>query len=151
MTFLHNPEIQEIVQTYAIPNDSWQDWTPTVTQSVSVTATVDYARYAVLVNTAIVQVKLTITGSGTAGQIIAIGGQPSPIQHGNTNSLQSVIGSGIILDSGNVYYQGAVVSRGPTIWSFIVSGNGNLVGAAPNFGLAANDVISFQCTYERDS
>lgn len=60
--------------------DGWQDWTPTVTQSGAVSNTVLYAKYLVMGPITFFTAAIDITGSGTGGNAIVIGGQPADLQ-----------------------------------------------------------------------
>lgn len=123
-----------------------QNWTPTVTQSGAVAVTVTTARYSISGDICHVQVLLAITGSGTSGNAIIIGGQPAAIQPANTGGI--VMGSVRILDTGTAFYVGSVVAVGATDFRFYTDGTANYVGISPAFGLANGDSISFQASYE---
>lgn len=126
----------------------WTDWAPTVTQSGSVTVTVNYARYMIIQNTAIIQVSLEATAGGSAGNPVIIGGQPDVIAVANLGGTFSVIGSGFV-ENGATRYAGQLVAAGANDWRFIVSGNTGTMGATPSFALASGDEISFIAMYER--
>lgn len=145
-----NPAMVDIMGNHFIPNDKvFRDWTPTITQSVSVSGTITYARYITLAQVAIVQARITISSAGVANNAIVIGGQPSVIEHGNTDSGQSIIGSIIIFDSGTAIYHGALLSLGATDWRGMSDGSGSYIGIVPNFALASGDAIGIQAVYER--
>ena len=129
--------------------EAWRDWTPTVTQSGSVTVTVTYARYIVLARTVITQAQLSITGSGTGNNAIVIGGVPSVIQPANNSGNTAVIGSALVFESGVGFWGGALVAFGASDWRITHGGNTSWVGITPNFGLSASDTIGFMATYER--
>lgn len=131
-----------------LTRDSWQNWTPTVTQGVAVGITVDYARYVVLANTVIVQARLAITSAGTAGNAIVIGGIPAAVAPVRGGTFLDVIGTMIVQDTGTAYYHGGLVSSGVTNW-VAMAHNGAQIGVAPNFALANGDYIGIQATYER--
>lgn len=124
-----------------------QDWTPTVTQLGAVAVTVTFARYFIVGEVAIVQVRLVATAAGTAGNAIVIAGQPAVIQPVNAGT--SVIGSAMVLDQGTAFYAGALVAIGVTDWEIMLGdGRGAYLGASPSFALANTDVITFQAAYE---
>lgn len=129
-----------------LTRDPWQDWTPTVTQLGAVTVTVNYARYVVLAQTVVVQARLTVTGSGTAGNAIVIAGIPSPIASANINTY-AIIGSALVVTS--IHYHGALVANGADDWRIIIDGSSNFLGISPSIALANNHQISLQATYER--
>ncbi len=126
----------------------WVDWTPTVTQLGAVTVTVNWARYITIGDLAVVGIRLTVTGSGTAGNNIIIGGQPVAIQAAN-NANVATIGTGIVFDSGTAVYHGALSAQSATDWRMFADGLNNAIGTTPSFGLVAGDVISLQAAYER--
>lgn len=128
----------------------WISWTPTVTQSGAVAVTVTYARYIIFGNSVIVEARLAVTGTGTAGNAIIIGGQPAVIAHGNSNSAYSIIGGLLILDTtASLHYHGALVSFGAADWRGITHNSNNFTGVSPSFALANGHVVAFQATYER--
>lgn len=127
----------------------WQTWTPTVTQGVAVTVTVNYARYVVIGQTVVMMIRLSCTSAGTAGSVISIGGQGAIIQPTNTSGV-TVIGSGIINDtSAGTNYQGAIIAFGATDWRFIINLSTAYLGSNPALTLASGDAISFVASYER--
>lgn len=123
-------------------------WTPTITQSGSVTVTVNRAKYTINGNTAVANIYLTVTGSGTGGNVIVIGGQPSAIQPSGYVAGE-VIGIARILDSSaSTHYVGALIYVGATDWRIMApAAVGNYLGAVPSFALANNDVINLAATY----
>lgn len=125
---------------------TWTAWTPTVTQSGSVTVTVTRARYIVAGKIAHVQANLLVTGSGTITNAIVIGGQPAAIQ----SPANLIIGGGLIIDTGTQIYGGlSLVAVGATDWRFYGYAAGTShAGVTPNFALANTDVIQFQAVYE---
>lgn len=122
----------------------WTNWTPTVTQTGSVTVTVTHAAYQITGDLCVTNVRLAVTGSGSAGAVIQIGGQPSEMQ---ASANQTVIGMIQILDAGIAHYVGSIYINGATDWRGFQDGAGNFMGAAPNFGLANGDFIFFYCVY----
>lgn len=122
----------------------WVAWTPTVTQGVSVTATVSYARCILSNNTVTLTTLLTATSAGTAGTAIVVSGLPYSIA--NTSAF-SAIGSGVIVDAGVAVYAGIAVAAGANDIRVIYPGS-NYIGVIPNFALANTDVISIAATYE---
>lgn len=68
---------------------AWQDYTPTWTQSATITKTVNWARYTQLNKLVIVSIKMTATGAGTASNAVKVG---LPV---NASSNNYLIGTGI--------------------------------------------------------
>lgn len=122
---------------------AWADWTPTITQSVSVSFTNNFSRYAVIENTVIVRASLTVTSSGTGNNSIVIGGIPE-----NAADNSGIAGTMAILDNGTAYYVGALFISGTTFLGR-AHALGSAFGVAPNFALASGDIIYLVATYER--
>jgi len=132
-----------------LTRDPWQDWTPTVTQDVAVTVTVIYARYIVISQGVIVQARLSVTGSGTAGNAVVIAGIPSPIAAKNPNTY-TIIGGGFVVNTtASVHYHGALMANGANDWRIITDGSNGFLGVNPSFALASGHQISLQAAYER--
>lgn len=128
----------------------WQSWTPTVTQSGSVTITIVYAQYTIIGNAVSIIARLSVTGSGTIANAIVIGGVPVAIRPSIAVDSYSMIGEGFILNTtASVHYHGALMAFGATDWRIITDGSNNFLGANPSFALASGHVIALQATYPR--
>lgn len=123
---------------------TWADWTPTVTQSVSVTVTVTEAKYAIIGKVCHIYAKLTCTSAGTAANDIIIGGQPAAAQPAVTGLDAGV---GHVLDNGSANYRGILNIRGTTDFRLIDTSSRVEIGTNPNFALANTDTIDFSATY----
>lgn len=140
--------LQKQIDTLVKPEvGRWQSWIPTVTQGVAVTCNIIFARYKTKDNEVVLEVDLTITSAGTAGQPIVISGLPTAIQPVNAASNTHVIGSALVL--GTVYYQGSIIVFGANALRFVAHGTVAQIGQDPPFGLGNGDTIGFQATYER--
>jgi len=129
-------------------NPVWTNWTPTVTQSGSVTiGTPTYCEYKIEKGLAFTWGRLPVTGSGTLNNAIVIGGVPAAIQPTESGDDTYIIGECLIKDNGTLYYHGALVAVGASDWRIIAHGLGNYVGITPNFGLANGDEITFKALY----
>lgn len=130
-----------------LESSEWVDWTPTVTQTGNVTKTITYARYIIIDSGKVtVSCKMLITGTGTAGSIIVVSGIPISAKYTGDSVC---VGSAIIKDTGTAFYECAVEMSTATTIRFLGYNVVDYVGAVPNFGLAANDIISFTITYEK--
>ena len=121
----------------------WESYTPTVKAgATTLTGTVNTARYCQIQKTVIVQIFLTVTGAGTASQIVAVG---LPFTAKNTSAF---IGSGFVYDaSANFMYNILpTADAGPTFTMFYQTGNN--FGASPAVTLANTDQLRFQLAYE---
>lgn len=123
-------------------------WTPTVTQSGSVTVTVSYAKYSIVGNVAVVRARLAVTGSGTIGNTIVIAGIPAAIASIDTDTY-AVIGTGFIANTtaGTIHYHGALVAQGANDWRIITDGSNSYLGINPSFALASGHTIALQAAY----
>lgn len=126
---------------------AWTSFTPTLTQSATVTKTTNHAKYIVLGKWMSVVVDMTVTGAGTANNAIVIG---LPVAIPLT---QYAIGSGFVYDSSAAgFYTGvAVVNTTTTI--NIMPGQGllGLLGATNGqmtAALATGDRVCYQVTCE---
>ena len=121
---------------------AWVDYTPTLTQGVTVTKTINHARYCQIQKTVIVQIFLTVTGAGTASQIVAVG---LPFFAKNNNAF---VGSGFVYDASTdvIYNILPTADAGPTFTMFYQTGNN--FGASPAVTLANTDQLRFQLAYE---
>ncbi len=122
---------------------AWVDYTPTLTQSATVTKTINNARYCQIQKTVFVQVYLIATSAGTAGNIVKIG---LPIAARTANS--STTGIGQIYDaSTNVIYVVSAYLTDVNSCAFLYQ-TGNPYGISPAITLAASDQLQMNLTYE---
>lgn len=122
---------------------AWVDYTPTLTQNVTVTKTINYARYCQIQKTIFVQGQLTITGAGTAANEVVVG---LPITASSFTSR--IIGPAYIYDQSAfvMYNLSAYMASSTTVKFFYQNGTG--WGFQPNIALANTDQISFSFCYE---
>jgi hypothetical protein len=122
---------------------AWVDYTPTLTQGVTVTKTISYARYCQFQKTIIVQVLLIATSAGTAAAEVAIG---LPLTA--TGTLNRANGTGFVYDaSANVIYNmTSFLATTTTAKFYYQSGFG--FGTSPAVTLANTDQLSFTFIYE---
>ena len=120
---------------------AWVDYTPTLTQGVTVSKTVTQARYCQFQKTIIGQVLLSATSGGTGGTAVAIG-LPSAVRAGNP-----LVGSGYIYDtSTNTMYNLTFTGSGAGVSGYYQTGN--QWGNSPNIALASGDQIAINFSYE---
>jgi len=136
-------QVNELSRIELLSHTGWTDWTPTLTQSVGVTATIHEARYKVLEKVARVQCRLAITSAGTIANGIIIGGQPAAIQP----AAETLVGTFLLLDAGTAYYIGGIRAVTATNWQMFAHNQASSVGAAPSFALASGDALYFQGSY----
>lgn len=124
-------------------------WTPTVTQSGSVTVTVNYAKYQRVGRMIMGWFKVTCTGSGTISNPVIIGGIPATAAASDVG-----IGPATLYDTSTTQnWLGLLTLESTTTFS-IASGDGSTGGDA-RFGmdqftnaLASGDIIKGAFTYE---
>ena len=119
-------------------------WTPTITQGVSVTVTVNFAEYVVIGPVAYVWWELNVTSAGTSGSAIVIGGQPAAIQSVRA-SAELVIGHGEIDDSGTAHRSVRVLATSATGWRmqfYNDFANAGTAGVISAFALASGDRVN---------
>ena len=139
------------VNTYLMgEGGAWTSWTPTVTQSVSVTVTVTRAKYARYGRTIHWTCQLAVTGTGTAANPIYVS---LPVTA--ANGIDSHGGSGYLYDSSAATFYPCVI-LGATTTTFQMLGT---AATAPTLGagggftaaLASGDGITVAGTYEAAS
>lgn len=134
--------------TVASPSYTWTDYVPVLTQSSAVTATVNFAKYADVGNIRFIDVSLSITGSGSASNLVTVS-IPS-----SAASTDATVGSGYFYDASAPGYLTFIVeTESSTTVKFLPSGGGtstnkNFLGAGTPFqsALASGDLIKFQAT-----
>ena len=122
---------------------AWVDYTPTLTQSATVTKTISYARYCQFQKTIIAQVFLIATSAGTIANEVTVG---LPIT--GTGANFRGIGTGFIYDASTaIMYNCSAFQATSTTAKFFYQGGAGW-GTSPNLALANNDQISFTFIYE---
>ncbi len=127
---------------------AWTSYTPTLTQSGSVTKTVNYAKYNKIGRRVIGATHMTCSSTGTAGNSITVG---LPVTAASFTGTP-IIGTFWVYDiTATTGYLGALIMVSTTTavgWGSGYSGN---IGSTPNFGLATNDQVGFSFAYEAAS
>lgn len=125
---------------------AWTNWTPTFTQTATITKTT-LGRYCAFGKIGMIQVRLDATSAGTSGAQIQVGNIPSGIAP--LNNVDMAVGSYLFYDaSANTYYMGSVltISGGATLY---FGSDANLsLGATPAFAVASGDVFTFTASWE---
>jgi hypothetical protein len=120
------------------------DYTPTLTQSATVTKTVVMARYFQFQKFFTGQILMNCTGAGTIGNAVQIG-LPFAVK-----TSSPMTGFGYIYDaSTNTIYNLSFVPFAPggaTLAGFYQTGN--VFGVSPNLALANGDQIAINFSYE---
>lgn len=135
------------VNTYlAGEGGAWTTWTPTVTQSGSVTVTVTRARYSRYGRSIHFVALLAVTGTGTGANDVSVS---LPV----TAAASSIpVGYGSIYDaSANVSYHGPLVAATTTTGKMVATSGGTsgyLGSVGFTAALANTDSVWIQGTYE---
>ena len=132
----------------ALAVSGWTTWTPTVTQSGAVAATVTRARYKIVNKICHTEVSLAVTAAGTAANAITIAGHPAAIQPAYSHASGFPIGTAVIINTSTATYTGIVVATQATQFGFRYTVAEGWIGVNPNFALANGDFIFFSSTYE---
>lgn len=121
---------------------AWVDYTPTLTQSATVTKTVNHARYCQIQKLIVVEIFMSVTGAGTAGNGVRVG-LPVSCRNGGAQ-----LGSGFIYDaSANFMYNILPYQFDANTVAFFYQ-TGSEFGSSPAVTLAASDQIRLKLTYE---
>lgn len=126
----------------------WTSYVPTLTQSATVTKTVNYANYYKVGRLVVVEGSLGVTGSGTGANGVIVG---LPVVAVYAGSFM-VVGSGYINDSSAaIVYCGvaALTSTATVAFYPTTNASGTFLGQSGfSAALAAGDVVSYSLAYE---
>lgn len=128
--------------------EAWTSYTPVIKGgATTVTATIQYAKWAQVNKIVWVQVRATVTSAGAANGIINVT-LPSGLAV-LTPSNQRIIGSFMLEDVGVGFFSGVAVStNGTSVQAFGTNVGDFMGGQSPAMTLANNDVIAFSVAYE---
>lgn len=139
------------INTYLMgEGGAWTSWTPTVTQSGSVTVTNTRSRYARYGRTIHFTAQLSVTGSGTGSNAITIS---LPV---TAAASAQMVGVGLLVDSSaSLIYPSVLLASSTTALQMrdttAVGADGRLGFAVFTAGLASGDTIQISGTYEAAS
>lgn len=141
---------QSDINTYLMgEGGAWTSYTPTLTQSSAVTATINWSRYARYGRTIIWAFSVTATAAGTTSNAITLS-----LPATAAVSVNIIIGSGNITDtSGGAggIYNGAWKMASTTQIGLTQTGSSSFVGVSPAFALANTDSCEGFVIYEASS
>jgi hypothetical protein len=136
------------INTYLMgEGGAWTSYTPTVTQSGTVTCTVNYSKYSRYGRTIHWTFWLTMTGAGTGSNAVTV------TLPATAASATGGVGTAAIYDSSaSTPYVCSFQTNSTTTVAFVndASGAGNW-GITPATALASGDTIRGQITYEAAS
>ena len=131
---------------------AWTSWTPTLTQTGTVTKTTTHAVYARYGRMIVASFRLTVTGSGTGASAVTISNLPATAAR-----TFMLAGSGGIFDSSaSLNYSANILFQSTTVIDF----RGHGIGTAANTqlgvtgftaGLAVSDIVEGFFVYEAAS
>jgi hypothetical protein len=124
-------------------NTGWTSYTPTITQGVTLSKTVNYAKYKQIGKTIYVNISMTITSGGTAGNRIRTS-LPIPVISADI----VVLGSGYYFDAGTAHYPGTAIIYDVNTVELYTHATANAIGASPGVTAANNDVMAYNLVYE---
>ena len=125
--------------------EAWTSYTPVIKGgATTVTATINYAKYARVNKVVFVRVNATVTSAGAANGIISIS---LPINTTSTGDMTNV-GTFTIKDTGTAYYTGNAILQSQTVVGQSYN-TGNYMGdTGPTMTLANNDGLAISICYE---
>ena len=147
-----NAELRDALNTLVptITNTSlgWASYTPTFTQSATITKTVNYAKYIQYGKLIIANVGITATSSGTANNAIVVG---LPVTA--ASGAVGAIGAARITDFGVSNYPCLPIVASTTTLNFLDATQATTVfmgqtGAAFSGALGSSDSVVFVVAYE---
>ena len=128
----------------AVNVGGWVGFTPTLNQGGVVAATVNLARYAIVGKLAVVQIQLTATAGGGAGNI-TIAALPAAITALSANNTLPV---GTFYYSGVAQRAGMAIQTTTTSLAFFVDNNAGYLGGAPAVTLANTHILAVNAAWE---
>lgn len=150
----HLSDRDRALEDYLYPGQHWTPYTPALTQSGAVAATVNYARYTRLGMTVMAQGELAVTGTGTASNSVLVDLPPVPAVQPTSGFL---LGIGVVIDSSAAQaWKGAAEISGasPTKMNFLPTNGADatpLGTSSFTAALANGDVVRWSISYEAAS
>lgn len=125
---------------------AWTNYTPTFSQTATITKTVQYAKYMQVGKLVFCNGTVTATSSGTSGGIVQIGLPVTPLITSN-----AAIGTFLFTGGAGHYVNkvgSATVASSSTFGGFVQDGVSNWFGVNPAFQILSGDYIYWQIVYE---
>lgn len=132
----------------ALPLGAWQSYTPTLTQSATITKTVTRARYTRYGRFIQGQFSLTASSSGTTANAVAVG---LPVAAAVSSGV--VVGNAFIYDASTVLrYSGALELATASVAVLVGDWSADQAwGVVPNLAMASGDLFRGVFQYEADA
>lgn len=133
-----------LAATFPLGTGAWTSFTPAVTQGVTLTKTVVFARYIQVGKTVTFTFQLAITSAGTAGSFIRAG---LPVAPASDNQMCTAAYTDA--SPATAYVLGGFTKTGTNDMLFLHDTSGSSAfGAAPAITAASGDVLYVTMTYE---
>jgi len=128
---------------------AWTSWTPTLTQSGAVTKTVDEAKYMKVGRIVHLAIDLSVTGSGSASNVVEISNLPFAAAAANAKA----IGVAFIFDASAAdNHTGIAFLESTTQIRFLATRVSGVLGTQQfTAALASGDAVRMSATYEAAS
>jgi hypothetical protein len=128
-----------------VMSGAWTTWSPVVSQSVTPTATTNYAHYIKIGRLVMAFWKVSFTGAGTAANAILLSGLPFAAAAG-TNL--GVYGSYRYFQSGTTNHVGTPINASTTSINFVYDAFGNNLGNGDSVTIKSGDALEGFVAYE---
>lgn len=140
-----NTQVRDNLNMVAPLMTTWTDYSPTLSQGVTVTYTKNYAKYVQIGKFVWVNAYLSATSSGTSGSIIAV---TLPVTAATSTPMQ--VGSGSLYRSAATTFYSCSVILGSTtsVWFVNDASGANVVGTNPSYQMVSNDAVRISLFYE---
>lgn len=128
----------------------WEKWTPTITQGVTPTQTINWAKYTVIGDMVVATARITFGSAGTAANSIFATNMPTLPNFTAQTTITNWLIAGVFMyqAGGTTNYQGAADFFTPTQLEFTVNASTAGFGINPAVTIANNDILNFHVVYE---
>lgn len=129
---------------------NWPDWTPVLTQNVVVAKTINNAKYLRVGRLVMLEMMLTVTGSGTAANVVRVTGLPVAAASG---AFYTPCGTGLVVNSSTGdHHTGLAFLETTTEMRFLATRTSGVLGTQQFTGsLSAGDGVRMTATYRAAS
>lgn len=137
----------DLSSIFATGIGAWTPYTPTFTQSATITKTVVRGAYMKIGRLVVVNYRLSATSAGTASQSVRVGLPVQPVADFQAGTAMFVDAS-----TSTVYLLGSICFASTSDMVFVSDGSGaNLFGQTPAVTVASGDLIQGTFFYESAS
>jgi hypothetical protein len=145
----YNQDVIDNLTELAPFMSAWTDYTPQLRQgTTNVTSTKTYGRFIKVGKFVHIIARVVCTGTGPGNQAIKLGLPSTAFNPDVTNTSTTIVGTGIILDSGTAFYIGAAIPNESGYVSLTANGSVDYIGSnSPAMTLANNDSVAINLSY----